>query len=160
MRRVGALRARRIPLHEAFLFLNFSLSFEKEIKLGLLIQSFSSCYLCTSASGRAYFSFLHAPFVSKMAVVNPPPPSFTWIGAAISRCLQVSCLFIFFRCLQNPTSRIFLFQPLHSPLGINVSYTCLPAKGEAFAFFVPLIHINHVCLGVFGGRQFLCLPYP
>lgn len=81
MRRVGALRARRIPLREAFLFLNFSLSFEKEIRLGLLIQSFSSCYLCTSASGRAYFSFLHAPFVSKMAVVNPP--SFPSRGLAL-----------------------------------------------------------------------------
>lgn len=106
------MRARRIPLCESFFVdLKFCLLLEKGMNLGL--NSFSFSCLGTSASGRVYFSFLHAPFVSKMAVVKGPPPLFflhvDW------RCNH-SVLVGFepvhiFRILQNSPASMFLSQP-------------------------------------------------
>lgn len=85
LRRVGAGRARRVLLREGcyfvrFVFLSLFTLYLRKMNLGLSIPSFSSpCCLGASASARADFSLLHAPFVSKMAVARrtihlPPQP--------------------------------------------------------------------------------------
>lgn len=63
------------------------------MKLDPLMSIFFCC-LGTSASGRAYFSRLHAPFVSKMAMVGPPPPFLSrGLGSLVSRPLVSLGLF-------------------------------------------------------------------